>query len=89
MSSNGMTIAVSTAASTDSYYKLTYMYRYGTPHCHVCCCGPLAMFADSECLQEALCRYAGDSSLEHLFMGWLLVIVTPNNSGCSAAGIAS
>jgi hypothetical protein len=27
MSSNGMTIAVSTAASTDTYYKLTYMYR--------------------------------------------------------------
>ncbi|WIA15039.1 hypothetical protein OEZ85_001740 [Tetradesmus obliquus] len=30
MSSNGMTIAVSTAASTDSYFKLTYMYRRDT-----------------------------------------------------------
>jgi hypothetical protein len=35
MSSNGMTIAVSTAASTDSYYKLTYMYRWGPEQCSV------------------------------------------------------
>jgi hypothetical protein len=35
MSSNSMTIAVSTAASTDAYYKLTYMYRCGISKCHV------------------------------------------------------
>jgi hypothetical protein len=77
MSSNGMTIAVSTAASTDSYYKLTYMYRCGSWSLSVCSCRELAEYAGGGCLQAALCGLMlVAAAVQHPHTDGVLLLIT-------------